>query len=260
MASQGLDLRRIRNEEQRARIERFRALTDDARLRVDEDARGATATIPIVFALGADPVQIGLVASLRQPGGNVTGITQLFGELGAKRLELLLEIVPQAASVGVLVNRENPNTESHLRNIAVAARAQGREIAVGEAASADAVAAAFAGFAARAVGGVLIADDSFFFEQGRHMIALAERHRLPTVFFRRVEVEAGGLISYGPEAGYSYRQAGIYAARILAGAAPATLPVLQAASFELVVNLRAARALGLTIPAFVIARADEVIE
>lgn len=223
-------------------------------------AKAATTTIPIVMMIGADPVELGLVASLRAPGGNITGVTQFFGELGGKRLDLLLELLPQARVVAILINRENPNATSHLRNITAAAAQRGRQLDVIHAASAEEVDAAFAGFAARGAQALLVADDPFLGGQMQRIAALSARYSLPTVSYNRRHVEAGGLMSYGVDPAFAYRQGGVYAARILAGARPATLPVLQPTSFELVINLRTARALGLTVPATLLARADAVIE
>jgi putative ABC transport system substrate-binding protein len=223
-------------------------------------AKAATSTIPIVMMIGADPVEFGLVASLARPGGNITGITQFYGELGGKRLDLLLDLLPSNALVAVLINRSNPNSASHLRNIEEVARVRDRRLQVAHAASEPEIDAVFAAFAAQRAGGVLVVDDPFYGSQGEHMIALAARYALPTMFYRRRDVEDGGLMSYAVEGSFVYREGGRYAARVLAGADPASLPILQPTSFELVINLRTARALGLTIPPTLLSRADEVIE
>jgi putative tryptophan/tyrosine transport system substrate-binding protein len=222
-------------------------------------AKAATSTLPIVFLMGADPVQLGVVASLNRPGGNVTGVYQFFGALGGKRLELAREIVPTASTIAVLVNPSNPNKAAHLGEIQSAARATGQRIEVLEASSESEIDAAFATLTQRRAGALIVADDPFF-GIGTQLVRLAARHRVPAIYYARVLVTAGGLISYGPSQAETYRQFGIYAGRVLKGAKPSDLPIVQPTKFELVINLKTAKALGLTIPPSLLARADEVIE
>jgi len=223
-------------------------------------AKQVTATVPIVFVIGADAVKFGIVESLNRPGGNVTGVSQLYRELGAKRLELLREIVPPTALIGVLINSRNPNTEDHLAQINAAARSVGQQVAVFDAFSQRDIDMAFSGLVARKAGALLLSDDPVLTVRRDQIIALAARHKLPTIYYTREFVSAGGLISYGSATGDNYRQGGIYVGRILSGAKPADLPVLQPSRFELVINLKTAKALGLSVPPAVIARSDEVIE
>ncbi|MFL5099019.1 MAG: ABC transporter substrate-binding protein [Xanthobacteraceae bacterium] len=223
-------------------------------------AKKMTATIPIVFLSGADPVQFGVVGSLNRPGGNLTGVSQFFGALGPKRLELLRELVPRAATTGVLVNPSNPNADGHLNEIKSAASALNQQIEVASASTEGEIEAAFTGFAARNAQALLVADDPFFSARADQLVALTARHRLPAVFYARLFPTAGGLISYGPDQIDTYRLTGLYTGRVLSGAKPADLPVLQPTKFELVINVKTARALSLTIPPSLLARADEVIE
>jgi putative ABC transport system substrate-binding protein len=222
--------------------------------------KAATSTIPVVFVMGADPVKLGVVASLPRPGGNITGISQLYGELGAKRLEMLRELVPGAKSVGVLSNPKNPNAKDHLDSLKSAAKAIGLPIEALNASSAADIEAAFAGMARHRINALVIADDPFFTTQREWIVALTGRHRLPTIHYTRAFVEIGGLVSYGSDARDNYRLAGGYAARMLRGAKPSDLPVLQPTKFELVVNLKTAKALKLKIPQTLLVRADRVIE
>jgi putative ABC transport system substrate-binding protein len=223
-------------------------------------AKAATPAIPVVFIIGADPVEMGLVQSLSSPGANLTGITQYFGELGGKRLEFLREIMPRAQLVAILVNPDNPNSQNHLANLQRAADAMNLRLHVARAATASEIDAAFAAFVAAGAEALVVADDPFFSGMGERIVALAARHALPSAFWRRQEVEAGGLFCYSVNPAFAYRQGGLYVGRILAGAAPTSLPVLQPTTFELIINLRTARTLGLSIPPGLLARADEVIE
>jgi putative tryptophan/tyrosine transport system substrate-binding protein len=223
-------------------------------------AKAATTTIPIVFANGSDPVMSGLVTSMNHPDGNVTGITLLAGELAAKRLELLRELVPQASTIGLLVNPTNARHEVDEREIQAAARIKGYDIIILPAANPADLDIAFAAAAQERVGACLVTGDAFLFGHYSELAALAARYQIPTSYPSREAVEAGGLMSYGDDRQDSFRQAGIYAGRILQGAKPADLPVLQPIKFELLINLQAAKALGLAIPDRLLALADEVIE
>jgi putative ABC transport system substrate-binding protein len=223
-------------------------------------AKAATSAIPVVFVSGADPVKFGVVTSLGQPGGNLTGITQYYGALGAKRLEVLRGLVPAASKVAVMSNPKNPNADDHLRDIEAAGGTIGLRIEVLRASSEEEIDAAAAIVAASGIGALLIADDPFFNTRRDELVRLAARHKVPTIYYAREFAEAGGLIAYGSSTMDNYRQAGVYAGRILKGDKPADLPVLQPTKFELVINLDTAKALGLTIPPTLLARADEVIE
>jgi len=222
-------------------------------------AKAATAAIPIVFVLGSDPVELGLVASLNRPGGNVTGVTSLGRELLAKRLELLREVVPNVTTIGLLVNPNNLNTDRSVKEMQSLARAGGfrvYDIPVSTQAELD---AAFATFAQQQVGGFLHATDALFTSQIAYIGALAQRYALPGIFTYRQAPEVGGLMSCGSGTDV-YRIAGVYTGRILKGETPADLPVQQATKIELVINRKTANALGLTVPQSILLRADEVIE
>ncbi len=223
-------------------------------------AKAATSTIPIVFVMGGDPVMFGIVASLGRPGGNITGITLLGAELAAKRLDLLLKLVPTAMVVGTLVNPNNPISAPQVRDLQDAARALDRRLVVLNA-SADAdFDAAFATIAPQRIDALLVAADPFFDNRRAQIISLAARHAVPTSYIRRDFVNEGGLMSYGPDNADAFRQAGIYAGRILKGKKPADLPVMEPTRFEMAFNLRTATALGLSIPQSMLLGADEVIQ
>jgi putative tryptophan/tyrosine transport system substrate-binding protein len=220
-------------------------------------AKSATTTIPIVFYTGGDPVALGLVASLNRPGANVTGIANLGAELAPKRLQLLRELIPSAAVFGVLVDPAFPPTQSIITDLQAAALRLGLQLVVVNDSDLD---MAFATFSQQRVGAVLVYASTFFDRHSEQLAALAARHALPAIFQFREFVLAGGLMSYGSSVGYSYHQAGIYAGRILKGDKPADLPVEQAVKIELTLNLKTAKALGLTIPETLLAIADQVIE
>jgi putative ABC transport system substrate-binding protein len=223
-------------------------------------AKTATAMIPIVFNTGADPVQTGLIASLNRPGGNVTGVTSLGVELGPKRLELIHELVPAAAGMALLVNPANRTSEIHVRNAQAAARARGRELQILQASTEREIDMAFASLVQLKTGGLVIAPESFFNSRSHQLAALTVRYAVPAIYSYREFVAAGGLMSYGGSITESYRQVGNFVGRILKGEKPADLPVQQSVRAELFVNLKTAKALGVTVPLALLGRADEVIE
>ena len=224
-------------------------------------AKAATTTIPIVFTIIDDPVKLGLVASLARPGGNITGINFLSGEVVAKRLELLRELVPAATRVAVLVNPTNGvDAETTVRDVAAAALTIGFQIQVLNASTSREIETAFATFVREPPDALFVGPDPFFGGRRVQLATLATRHAIPTAYALRDYAEAGGLMSYGANVADAYRQVGDYAGRILKGAKPADLPVVQASKFELVINTVTARMLGLTVPPSLLARADEVIE
>jgi putative ABC transport system substrate-binding protein len=224
-------------------------------------AKSATTTIPIVFVLGdLDPVRAGIVASLNRPGGNVTGVSMLISLLGAKRLELLHELVPNITVISMLVNPNFPDTPTQVRDVHEAARALGLRIEVHNASTESEVVEGFAALAREGAGALMISADPFLTSRPDRVAALAARHRLPTIGPLRDFAEAGGLITYGPNLADSYRQAGIYVGSILKGAKPADLPVLQPTKWECVINLKTAKALGIDVPPKLLVFADETIE
>jgi ABC-type uncharacterized transport system substrate-binding protein len=222
--------------------------------------KAATPTIPIVFASNGDPVRAGLVASLNRPGSNVTGVT-IFGIAAvAKRMQLLQEVVPQAAVINFLMNPSNPNGDSEMKAAQTAASSLRKEMLVLNASSEAEIDAAFAIMAQQRGGALLGATDTFLFGRRDKIVSLAAQHRIPGIYYLREFAEVGGLMAYGNRITDAYRQIGIYVGRILKGEKPADLPVVQATKYELLINLKAAKALGLTIPSGVMAIADEVIE
>jgi putative tryptophan/tyrosine transport system substrate-binding protein len=223
-------------------------------------AKGATATIPIIFLSGGDPVQHGLVTSLARPGGNLTGISSLTIELTQKRVELLSELVPQTGVIALLVNPSNPTTERVMQDVLEAANTKGVQLRILKAGTELEIDAAYATLAQLRAGALVAVPDPLFYSRREQLVTLAARHTVPTIYPWREFIAAGGLISYGPSLTAGYRQVGSYAGKILAGAKPADLPVHQSAIFELVINLKTANALGLTVPQSILARADEVIE
>jgi putative ABC transport system substrate-binding protein len=223
-------------------------------------ARAATRTIPIVFNTGADPVRSGLVPSLSRPGGNVTGVSFLVEELGAKTLGLLHELVPKAMVIGVLINPSNPEAEREIMMMQEAARTLGLRLEIIRSATANEIDNAFPILLERRVGALIVIADPFFGSRTAQLVELAARDRIPTAYYRREYAEAGGLMSYGTSANEAYRQVGNYVARILKGTKPAELPVYQVVKFEFLINLKTAKALGLEVPPGLSARADEVIE
>jgi putative tryptophan/tyrosine transport system substrate-binding protein len=223
-------------------------------------AKAVTATIPIVFVTGADPVQLGLVSSLNRPGGNVTGVTFLVTALGAKRLELLRELVPSAKIVGFLVNPANPTSESQTTDTQAAARALDIELVIRNARSESDIDSAFENLAQERVNAVIIGADQLFTSRRDQLVVLAARHALPAIYYLSEFADAGGLISYGANVTDAYRLGGGYVGRILKGEKPADLPVQQTVKFELAINLKTGKALGLTVPDKLLVAADEVIE
>jgi putative ABC transport system substrate-binding protein len=223
-------------------------------------AKAATTTIPIVFMAGTDPVALGLVASLNRPGANLTGSAVLSAELAPKRLQLLRELIPNAARFGVLTNPEFPATQAIVADLLAAARMLGSQLIVVDAGTVSDLKTAFATFSQQHVDAVLVSDSPLYIRHLEQLAALAARHALPVIFQYREFALAGGLMSYGSSLHYMYHQAGIYTGRILKGEKPTDLPVEQAVKFELVINLKTAKALGLTIPETLLATADEVIQ
>jgi putative ABC transport system substrate-binding protein len=223
-------------------------------------AKAATATIPIVFVSAADPVKAGIVTSLNQPGGNVTGVSILGSAVEAKRMGLLNEIIPGSAPIGVLLNPTYPDADVELKEAQDAARAINRQLVIARATTDAEIDAAFATFAQQGAGALLITADVLFASRREQLVALAARYKLPAIYSQREFTDTGGLLSYAPDYAAGYRQAGNYLGKVLNGAKPADLPIMQSTKFELVVNLKSARALGIAVPPTLLATADDVIE
>ena len=223
-------------------------------------AKAATTKIPIVFVIGEDPIEVGLVQTLNRPGGNITGLSNFMNLLAAKRLEVLSETVPSANTLALLVNPSNPNADPDTKNLQAAAQALGRRIEVLRAASEAELETAFTAMTEQRLGALFVNIDSFFTAHADQIVALAARHRVPASYPLRHFVTAGGLMSYDANFTEAFRRAAMYAGRILKGEKPADLPVMQPTRFQFAVNLRTAKALGLTIPDKLLALADEVIE
>jgi putative ABC transport system substrate-binding protein len=223
-------------------------------------AKAATATIPIVFSMGADPVERGFVASFNRPGGNLTGVSLMNVELGPKRLELMRELLPAPSAMALLVNPTNRQTVPLTKGVEAAARAVGQQLHIVEAGSEREIDAAFASLGKLGVRALVIANDGLFINRPEQLGALALRHAVPAIFQTREFAAAGGLISYSGNFVDSYRQIGVYAGRILKGEKPADLPIQQSTKVEMILNLKTAKALGLTVPLTLLGRADEVIE
>jgi putative tryptophan/tyrosine transport system substrate-binding protein len=223
-------------------------------------AKTATSIIPIAFNMLADPLELGLVASFDRPGGNLTGVAMMGVELEAKRLELLREAVPTAALIAVLVNPSNAHAESQVQEVQSAARASGQQIIILNASTEGELEAVFESIVKERAGALLVGSDTFFTSEPTLFVLSTARHAIPAIYPWRSHVDVGGLMSYGASLLDAYRQAGVYAGKILHGAKPADLPIIQPTKFELVINLRAAKVIGLTVPPTLLARADEVIE
>src|SRR5436190_16630305 len=223
-------------------------------------AKAATTSIPIVFVVGADPVKTGLVARLNQPGGNITGVSFFSNELSAKRLGLLHELLPKATQIAVLVNSKFPDSEDRMRDLQEAARMLGLQVRVLDASTDGEIDMGFASLAEQRAEALMVAADPFFTARRSRIIALAGRHAVPAIYDLRDWTATGGLFSYGTDVAAAFRQTGIYVVKILNGTKPADLPVMQSTKYELVINLKTAKALGLEIPPMLLARADEVIE
>jgi putative ABC transport system substrate-binding protein len=223
-------------------------------------AKAEATTIPVVFATGSDPVRDGLVASLNRPGANFTGVVFNSGELGTKRLELLRQLAPKAATIAMLVGPSTPETVAEQTDVHKAVQAFGLQFVLAAASSGSEIEAAFAKFVERGAGALFVGTGAFTNSRREAVVALAARHAIPAVYALREFASIGGLISYGPSITHAYRQAGIYAGRILQGEKPADLPVVQSTKFELVLNLKTAKSLGIEVPDKLLALADEVIE
>jgi putative ABC transport system substrate-binding protein len=223
-------------------------------------AKSATITVPVVVVTGADPVRDGLVASLNRPGGNVTGVSFLTIELGAKRLDLLRQLVPNAATIAMLVYPDTPDTEAERRQVQAAAQAIGQQLIVLDLKTDRDIETAFATLVQRGAGALLVGTGAFTYSHRERIVTLAAQHAVPAIYSLREDVAAGGLMSYAASITDAYRQAGIYTGRILKGEKPSDLPVMEPTKFELIINLKTAKALGLTVPDKLLALADEVIE
>jgi putative ABC transport system substrate-binding protein len=223
-------------------------------------AKAATSTIPVVFQTGSDPVEIGLVASMNRPGGNVTGVTRMSTALIAKRLGVMREFVPGILKLALLVNPHGQQTAEQIRDMRAPTRALGLQLHIVKASNESELGAAFAEAKRAGAQALIVASDNLFIGARNHVVEHAARHVLPTIYFEPESVRAGGLMCYSASLGDSFRQVGVYTGRILKGAKPADLPVLQPDKFELVINLKTAKALGLTVPSTLLATADEVIE
>jgi ABC-type uncharacterized transport system substrate-binding protein len=252
------------------RVDRLPTLANDlVRRRVDvivatggahRVAKAATATIPIVCTMGSDPVQTGLVASISRPGGNLTGAMIFSHELEAKRMEIVRDLVPKAKLIGVLLDPTFPSVQTQLQQVHQAARVMGRQIRIMHANTEREIEMTFTTLVNEGAGAVVVTANPFFNSKRAQIVALAAYHRIPALFEYREAPLAGGLVSYGPSIPAIYRQVGLYAGRILKGEKPADLPVVRPAKFELVINLKTAKSLGLTVPPMLLARADDVIE
>ena len=223
-------------------------------------AKAATTTVPIVFATGGDPVAQRLVASFNRPGGNITGVSFFAGVLGAKRLELLRQLVPKATTIAMLVNPNTTETEAERRDVQAAAQAIGQQLIILDVSSDRDIEAAFATFVQHGAGALLVGAGTFTFSHRERIVALAARHALPANYSSREAALVGGLMGYAGDQRGAYHQVGIYAGRILKGEKPGELPIQQSTKFELVINLKTAKTLGITIPPTLLARVDEVIE
>jgi putative tryptophan/tyrosine transport system substrate-binding protein len=223
-------------------------------------AKAATTTVPIVFATGSDPIVDGLVASLNRPGGNVTGVSFLAGLLGAKRLEMLRQLVPTAATMAMLVGTDTLDARIERRDVELAAQALGQQLIIAPVSSEGEFDGAFTSIVGRGAKTLLVGSGPLLTSNRERLVPLAARHAIPAIYAQREFVEVGGLMSYGASIVEAYRQAGIYAGRVLKGEKPEDLPVMQSTKFELVINLKTAKALGLTLPPTLLAIADEVIE
>jgi len=223
-------------------------------------AKAVTATIPIVFAIGGDPVREGFVANLNRPDGNVTGVVFFFGMLGAKRLDLLHQLVPRVTTIALLAGPDGPIAEAQQKDVQAAAQVIGQQLVVVDVINPGDIDAAFATFAQRGAGALLVGAGAFLNSNRERVVALAARHGLPAIYAQREAALAGGLGSYGPSIMDAYRQTGVYAGRIIKGEKPADLPVMQSSKFELVINRKTAKALGIEVPANLLFTADEVIE
>jgi putative tryptophan/tyrosine transport system substrate-binding protein len=222
-------------------------------------AKSASSTMPIVFRLGIDPIAFGLAQSFDRPGGNLTGVTMLFDPLTPKKLQILHELISER-SIGLLINPSNPNATSHREHAETAAQALGLHLSVLTSSSPNEIDSAFAAGRQKGIGALLVGDDPMFDVENSRLVATAGRYKIPTMYYVRDFVVAGGLLSYGPSFDEMAMQVGIYVGRILKGAKPADLPIQQPTKFELVINVKTAKALGLTVPPALLARADEVIE